>query len=167
MRNKKQFKNCKEILVKSPSVATYDLQPEMSAEIVTDELIKEIDNFDIFILNFANLDMVGHSGNVEATMKAVNVIDNCVKRIVEEFDKRNGMVVITADHGNADEMIDLKTLGKKTSHTLNPVPFCIVTQDRKKFLFKNSGSLKDIIPTILGLIGIEKPDEMNGMNLIK
>ncbi len=164
---KKQFKNCKEILVKSPSVATYDLQPEMSAEIVTDELIKEIDNFDIFVLNFANLDMVGHSGNVEATIKAVKVVDNCVKRIVEEFDKRNGVVVITADHGNADEMFDLETLGKKTSHTLNPVPFCIVTQDRKKFLFKNSGSLKDIIPTILGLIGIEKPDEMNGMNLIK
>jgi 2,3-bisphosphoglycerate-independent phosphoglycerate mutase len=164
---KKEIKDCKEVLIKSPSVATYDLQPEMSAEAITDELIKEIDNFDVFILNFANLDMVGHTGNIDATIKSVKTIDNCVKRIIDEFDKRNGISIITADHGNADEMFDKKTLTPKTSHTLNPVPFCIVTKEREKFSFIQNGSLQDIAPTILKLLNIEKPCDMTGKILFK
>jgi 2,3-bisphosphoglycerate-independent phosphoglycerate mutase len=163
--NKVPLPNYKEILVESPSVATYDLMPEMSAEEVTNQIISEIDNHDVFILNFANLDMVGHTGNIEASVKAVQTIDECVEKIVKEFDERNGVVVITADHGNSEEMFDETSGIMKTSHSLNPVPFCIVTKNRKKFELKN-GSLSDIAPTLLHLLELEKPSEMTGENLI-
>lgn len=162
----KKIENCDSILIPSnKSVKTYDECPEMSAYIVTEKLIQESENYDAFIVNFANLDMVGHSGNVEAAAKAVNVVDDCVKKIYEEFiEKLNGVVILTADHGNADEMFDLKTGEVKTAHTLNKVPFCVVKKG-ERFSLKD-GKLSDIAPTILAILGIKKPEDMDGENLI-
>ena len=162
----KIIKNCDSILISSnQSVKTYDECPEMSAYQITEKLIEQSENYDIFIVNFANLDMIGHTGNTDAAIKAVRVIDDCIKKIHQQFiENLNGTLILSADHGNAEEMFDLETNAIKTAHTMNPVPFCIIRND-EKFLLKN-GSLSDLSPTIFSILEIEKPNEMEGENLI-
>ena len=153
------------ILIDSPKVPTYDLKPEMSAYEVTDALIKEIeaDKFDAIILNYANPDMVGHSGMLEPTIKAVEAVDECLGKVVDLILEKGGVAIITADHGNADEVITLD--GKPmTAHTTNPVPV-IVT--KKGLELREGGILGDLAPTMLHLLNLEKPEEMTGTSLIK
>ena len=150
-------------LIASPKVATYDLQPEMSAHEVADEAVKRIESgaYDVIILNFANCDMVGHTGVYEAACKAVSTVDECVAKVVEATSKMGGISLITADHGNAERMID--TDGEPfTAHTTNVVPFYIVGASVKL----RDGRLADIAPTMLDLMGLEKPAEMDGETLI-
>lgn len=159
------FKGEKRVLIDSPKVATYDLKPEMSAYEVTDALLAEMetDQFDVIILNFANPDMVGHSGMLEPTIKAVEVVDECLGKIVDRIIEKDGVAIITADHGNADEVITLD--GKPmTAHTTNPVPV-IVT--KKGIELRDDGILADLSPTLLHLLKLEKPAEMTGNSLIK
>ena len=153
------------ILVKSPAVATYDLQPEMSAFPVCDKVCEAIESgkYDVVILNFANCDMVGHTGFFDAAVKAVETVDTCVGRVVESTTKMNGVVLITADHGNADRMVD--TDGSPfTAHTTNPVPFAVIGYDCE---LKSGGKLCDISPTILEILRLTQPEEMDGQSLIK
>lgn len=154
------------ILVNSPKVATYDLQPEMSALEVRDKLVEAIksDKYDVVICNFANCDMVGHTGIFDAIIKAVETIDICVHDVVDAALSMGGVCILTADHGNA-EQTKLEDGSPMTSHTINPVPLTIVGLG--KVLLENSGKLCDIAPTMLGLLGIEKPAEMTGKSLIK
>ncbi|MCE5286139.1 MAG: 2,3-bisphosphoglycerate-independent phosphoglycerate mutase [Pelosinus sp.] len=156
------------ILIASPKVATYDLQPEMSAVEVTDRLVGEIaeSKYDLIILNFANGDMVGHTGFIDAAMKAVSTVDTCVGRVVKAMRAEGGIVCITADHGNADMMVDPATGEPFTAHTTNPVPFILVSDEHKQAKLRE-GILADISPTILRLAGIEQPAEMTGASLIK
>jgi 2,3-bisphosphoglycerate-independent phosphoglycerate mutase len=152
------------VLINSPKVATYDLQPEMSAYEVADACVKEIesDKHDAIILNFANPDMVGHSGKMEPTIKAVEVTDECVGRVVDAVKAKGGVVVIIADHGNADMEID--EVGRPfTAHTTNPVPF-IVTDEN--VVLRESGILADVAPTLLDLMGLPQPVEMTGKSMI-
>lgn len=161
----KQYEGEDRILVKSPSVATYDLQPEMSAYEVTDKLVPAIKSgkYDMIILNFANCDMVGHTGVFEAAVKAVEAVDECVGRVVTAIQEMGGVALITADHGNADKMVD--TDGEPfTAHTTNPVPFCVVGYDCE---LREGGRLADIAPTMLQILGLEQPAEMDGVSLIK
>ncbi|MBT2643485.1 2,3-bisphosphoglycerate-independent phosphoglycerate mutase [Bacillus sp. ISL-41] len=160
-----EFPGEKRILINSPKVATYDLQPEMSANEVTDALIKEIeaDNFDAILLNFANPDMVGHSGMLEPTIQAIETVDECLGRIVDLIVSKGGTAIITADHGNADEVVTLEG-NPMTAHTTNPVPV-IVTKEGAKL--REDGILGDLAPTILELLGLDKPAEMTGTSLIK
>ena len=155
------YPNEKKILIPSPKVATYDLKPEMSANEVTDTLIPELENFDLVILNFANGDMVGHTGDLNAAIKAVETVDNCLRRIYEKVKELNGILVITADHGNCEEMLD-ENNEPMTAHTTNLVPF-IITKENIKL---ENGKLGDIAPTILNLLGLHQPSEMSGKNLI-
>ena len=151
------------ILVASPKVATYDLQPEMSAYEVTDEAVKRILSgaYDVVILNFANCDMVGHTGVYDAACKAVATVDECVGRVVEATSQMGGISLITADHGNAERMVDADG-SPFTAHTTNPVPFSIVGANVKL----RDGRLADIAPTMLDLMGLAKPEEMDGETLI-
>ena len=154
------------ILVPSPKVATYDLQPEMSADIVTEKVIEQIkaDKYDCIILNFANADMVGHTGIMDAAVKAVETLDRCVPQIVDTVLGKGGQILLTADHGNADVMYD--TEGQVvTSHSLNPVPFIHIAD--KPAEFTGEGKLADIAPTMLTLMGLDIPEEMTGNVLIK
>lgn len=153
------------ILIHSPKVATYDLKPEMSAYEVTDALVKEIEagKHDAIILNFANPDMVGHSGKLEPTIRAVEAVDECLGRVVEAVLAQGGVAVITADHGNADMVLTADNR-PVTSHTTNPVPF-IVTDSNVKL--RHEGILADIAPTLLHLLGIEQPEEMTGRSMIE
>lgn len=159
------FQGEKRILIDSPKVATYDLKPEMSAYEVTDALLAELDadRFDVIILNFANPDMVGHSGMLEPTIKAVEAVDECLGKIVDRIIDKGGVAVISADHGNSDEVITLD--GKPmTAHTTNPVPV-IVT--KKGIELRDGGILADLSPTLLDLLQVQKPAEMTGNSLIK
>ena len=151
-------------LIPSPKVATYDLQPEMSAPEVTEEAVKRIEsgNYDVIILNFANCDMVGHTGVFEATVKAVEAVDAGVGKVVEATSRMGGVSLITADHGNAERMLDADGTTPYTAHTTNLVPFYIVGADVKL----RDGRLADIAPTMLDLMGLEKPAEMDGETLI-
>ncbi|WEG13642.1 2,3-bisphosphoglycerate-independent phosphoglycerate mutase [Pullulanibacillus sp. KACC 23026] len=153
------------ILINSPKVATYDLKPEMSVYEVTDALLKEIaaDKFDAIILNFANPDMVGHSGKLEPTIKAIEAVDECLGKVVDAILAKGGDAIITADHGNADEVVTLEG-NPQTAHTTNPVPV-IVT--RKGVELRTDGKLADLAPTLLDLLGVEKSKEMDGNTLIK
>jgi len=155
------------ILVPSPKVATYDLKPEMSAAGIADAVVKAIDDgtFDVMIVNFANADMVGHSGKIEPTIKAVETVDSCLGRIEPAVRAKGGAMLITADHGNAELMIDPATGGPHTAHTTNPVPFIVVSENSKNFTLKPNGSLRDISPTILGILGVDEPKEMTGKDL--
>jgi 2,3-bisphosphoglycerate-independent phosphoglycerate mutase len=159
-----EFPGEERILIASPKVATYDLQPEMSAYDVTEALLKEIeaDKFDAIILNFANPDMVGHSGMLEPTIKAVEVVDECLGRVVDSILAKGGKAIITADHGNADEVLTLEGQ-PMTAHTTNPVPV-IVTKEG--VTLREDGILGDLAPTVLDLLGLEKPNEMTGKSLI-
>ncbi len=160
----KQYENEDRILVKSPAVATYDLQPEMSAYEVTDKLIPAIKEgkYDVIILNFANCDMVGHTGVFEAAVQAVEAVDTCVGKVTDAVKEMDGVTIITADHGNADKMID-EDGEPFTAHTTNPVPFCVVGCDCK---LREGGVLADIAPTMLKIMNLPQPEEMTGKSII-
>ena len=155
------------ILVPSPKVATYDQQPEMSAPEVTDKVVAAIRSgrFDVMVLNYANTDMVGHTGKLDAAMKAVETVDACLGRLTEAVEKAGGTLVITADHGNAEMMRDPDTGEPHTAHTLNPVPFVIVNPPGAVARIEN-GRLADVAPTLLDLLGLPKPAAMTGHSLI-
>jgi 2,3-bisphosphoglycerate-independent phosphoglycerate mutase len=155
------------VLVPSQKVATYDLKPEMSAASIADAVVKatEEGTFDVIIVNFANADMVGHSGKIEPTVKAVETVDACLGRIEPAVRAKGGAMLITADHGNAEMMIDPATGGPHTAHTTNPVPFIVVAEDAKQYTLKPNGSLRDISPTMLGMLGVDDPKEMTGHDL--
>ncbi|MCI2069511.1 MAG: 2,3-bisphosphoglycerate-independent phosphoglycerate mutase [Bacilli bacterium] len=162
--HKPALKGCRRVLIPSPKVATYDLLPEMSAYKILDALLKELDkkDLDVVILNFANCDMVGHTAIMPAVIKAVETVDECVGKILDYCDKNGGTVLVTADHGNADEC--LTDEGKPmTQHTTNPVPFCI---NDKSFKMKEGCALCDIAPTILYLLGEKQPQEMTGHPIV-
>ena len=156
-----EYDDMKKILIPSPKVATYDLKPEMSVYEVTDEFLNNVDNYDVTIMNLANGDMVGHTGNYEAAIKAVEHMDKCLKKIYDKVIKLNGILMIIADHGNCDMMWDSNHL-PVTSHTTNPVP-CLVT---KKDINLKNGKLADVAPTMLDLLNIDIPKEMTGESLI-
>ena len=162
----KPFGGEERVVVPSQKVPTYDLKPEMSAAGVADTVIHAIEkgNFDAIIMNFANADMVGHSGKLEATIKAVETVDDCLGRIFQSLRPRGGAWIITADHGNAETMIDPVTGGPHTYHTTNPVPFILLTEDGHTQLTPG-GSLRDIAPTLLGVLGVQEPGEMTGRDL--
>lgn len=155
------------ILVKSPKVATYDLQPEMSALEVCDKLCEAIrsDKYDVIIINFANPDMVGHTGVVDAVIKAIETVDACVGRAVEAVKEKDGVMFICADHGNAEVLVDENTGEPYTAHTTNPVPFILVNYDNE-YTLKENGKLCDIVPTLIDIMGMEKPAEMTGQSLL-
>lgn len=155
------------ILVSSPKVATYDLQPEMSAFTVAKNLVEAIESlkYDVIIVNFANPDMVGHTGIVEAAIKAVQAIDSCVGQVYEALLKVNGQMFICADHGNVEQLIDYTTGEPFTAHTTNPVPFILVNYDKEYGLSEN-GCLADIAPTLIDMMGMTKPVEMTGKSLL-
>ena len=160
----KQYPGEDRILVKSPAVATYDLQPEMSAYEVTDKMVEAVKSgkYDALILNYANCDMVGHTGVFEAAVKAVEAVDTCVGRVVEAVKEMGGCVLLTADHGNADKMVDND--GEPfTAHTTNPVPFCVINHPCQ---LREGGRLADIAPTMLKVLGLPQPAEMTGESII-
>ena len=155
------------ILVKSPKVATYDLKPEMSAYEVCDKLVDAIksDKYDVIIINFANPDMVGHTGVEAAAIKAVEVVDECVGRAVDALKEVDGQMFICADHGNCEQLVDYETGEPFTAHTTNPVPFILVNAD-PSYTLRENGCLADIIPTLIELMGMEQPVEMTGKSLL-
>ena len=150
----------------SPQVATYDLKPEMSAAGVAETVVKAVNegSRDVLIVNFANADMVGHSGKLEAAIKAVEAVDACLGEIYGAVRVRNGAMMITADHGNAELMVDPETGGPHTAHTTNPVPFILVA-DQLPLRLAEGGALADIAPTLLGVMGVRPPPEMSGHDL--
>jgi 2,3-bisphosphoglycerate-independent phosphoglycerate mutase len=152
-------------MVASPKVATYDLKPEMSADGITEVVLDAMGrkDFDLIVMNFANADMVGHSGKMEPTVRAVEVVDACMGRIWQRLKEKNGRWIITADHGNAETMIDPVTHGPHTYHTTNPVPFILVDDSSGKL--RRNGALQDIAPTILSVLGETQPKEMTGRDL--
>jgi len=154
------------VLIPSPKVATYDLKPEMSAYEVADKVIEKIneDIYDVIILNFANPDMVGHSGIYEAAVKAIEAVDECMGKVVRCVREKGGTVLITADHGNAEQMLDYETGQPHTAHTSNPVPLILVSD--MPYKLRSGGKLADIAPTMLELLNIEKPKEMTGESLL-
>ncbi|HEY2352450.1 MAG TPA: 2,3-bisphosphoglycerate-independent phosphoglycerate mutase [Candidatus Acidoferrum sp.] len=162
----KPFAGEERILVPSPKVATYDLKPEMSAAGITQTVVNAIEKgeFDAIIMNYANADMVGHSGKLEATIQAVEAVDAGLAKIYQTLNARGGTWIITADHGNAETMVDPKTGGAHTYHTTNPVPFILVSDDERLTL-KPGGSLRDIAPTMLGILGQRQPSDMTGADL--
>lgn len=155
------------ILINSPKVATYNLQPEMSACQISKEVVKEIKDkeYDLIVLNYANPDMVGHTGKLDACVKAIETVDSCMGKVVQAVLDQGGAVIITADHGNAEEMLDIDSQQPLTAHTSNPVPIVLVDKDITGVSLSN-GSLQDVAPTIIELMGLEKPEEMTGKSLI-
>jgi 2,3-bisphosphoglycerate-independent phosphoglycerate mutase len=156
-------------LIPSPKeVATYDQKPEMSAYLVTEELLKRLDQdlYDVIILNFANCDMVGHTGILEAAIRAVEAVDTCAGRVVAKVQEKGGAVLITADHGNAEQMID-ENGEPFTAHTVNPVWLVLVDDSRKGATLREGGRLADIAPTMLKMLGLAQPKEMTGESLIQ
>ena len=162
----KQYEGEDRILIPSPKVETYDMKPEMSAGEVTDKVVDAINSkkYDVIILNYANPDMVGHTGSLEATIKALEFLDGCVKRVVDAIENNDGTLLITADHGNAEQMIDYKTGELHTAHTINPVPLVLIGREDVKL---KEGRLADLAPTMLDLMNLEKPAEMTGESLIE
>lgn len=160
------FEGEERILIPSPKVATYDLQPEMSAPEVTDKIVDAIEHqrFDVIIVNYANGDMVGHTGVFEAAVKAVECLDTCIGRIVEALDKVGGEALITADHGNVEQMEDAMTGQAHTAHTCEPVPFVYV--GKRNVSIREGGVLADVAPTLLNLMGLEQPKEMTGQSIV-
>ncbi len=163
--NEAPYKGEDRALINSPKVPTYDLQPEMSAYLVTDEMVARVEsgNYDVIVLNFANCDMVGHTGVFDAAVAAVEAVDCCVGRVVEAVRKMDGIVLLTADHGNADKMYEPDG-SPFTAHTTNPVPFMVIGKD---CTLREGGRLADIAPTMLQLLGLPVPQEMDGSSLIQ
>ncbi len=161
----KQYPGEDRILIQSPKVETYDLKPEMSAYEVTEKVVEAINanKYDCIILNYANPDMVGHTGNLEAAIKAIETVDECVGKVVEAVNNQHGVLLITADHGNAEQMIDYKTGEPHTAHTTNPVPLILVGMENAQL---KQGKLADLAPTMLEIMGLEKPEEMTGESII-
>ena len=163
--NEKQYVGEDRILVQSPKVETYDMQPEMSAPEVTTKVLEAINSkkYDVIILNYANPDMVGHTGNLEAAIKAIEEIDTDVGKVVEAIRANNGVLLITADHGNSEQMVDYTTGEPQTSHTTNPVPLILVGMETAKL---KTGKLADLAPTMLDIMNLKKPEEMTGESII-
>jgi len=173
----KPFPGEERVLVQSPRVATYDLKPEMSAQGIADAVVKAVGDgtFDVLVVNFANADMVGHSGKIPPTIIAVETVDACLGQIHSALRQRGGALIVTADHGNAEQMIDPATGGPQTAHTTNPVPFIVADEhavtaanhkgDARRFTLRPDGALQDIAPTMLGMLGIPQPKEMTGRDL--
>jgi 2,3-bisphosphoglycerate-independent phosphoglycerate mutase len=151
-------------MIQSLKVATYDLAPEMKAEAIGDTVVKAVNDtaFDLIVVNFANADMVGHSGKLEPTIKAVEAVDAQLARIHKAVRERNGAWLITADHGNAELMVDPVSGGPHTAHTTNPVPMIYVAEDGDRYRLRTDGSLRDISPTLLNLLNLGLPKEMTG-----
>ena len=162
----KPYEGEKRVLIKSPDVATYDLKPEMSAYEITDALLGEIDKdeHDVIILNFANADMLGHTGILKAAIKGVETVDECLGKVVEKILSKKGVILVTADHGNAEEMLNEKTGIVQTAHTTFDVPFVLIGANKK---LRENGKLCDLAPTMLELLNIGVPAEMTGKSLIK
>ena len=156
------------ILVPSPKVATYDLKPEMSARELTDKLVEAIasDRFDLVVVNYANADMVGHTGKLEAVIGAVETVDGCLGRLVDAVSESGGALVITADHGNAEMLRDRPRQQPHTAHTSNPVPFVVVVGPEAAEVRARDGRLADVAPTLLELLGLARPAEMTGESLL-
>jgi 2,3-bisphosphoglycerate-independent phosphoglycerate mutase len=163
--NEKPYGGEEREMVASPKVATYDLKPEMSAAGITEVVVKAVDSgsFDVIIMNFANADMVGHSGKLEPATRAVETVDGCLGRIHQALKQKGGAWIISADHGNAETMIDAVTRQPHTYHTTNPVPFLLIND--RGWRLREGGALQDIAPTILGVLGVEQPKEMKGHDL--
>lgn len=161
------FKGEERQLIPSQKVATYDLAPEMSAAGIADAVVKAIEDktFDVVIVNFANADMVGHSGKIPPTIKAVETVDACLGRIESALKRSGGAMIVTADHGNAEQMIDPATGGPHTAHTTNPVPLILMAEDSSHYNLRPDGSLQDISPTVLGILHIPQPKDMKGHDL--
>lgn len=157
-----------QILIPSPEVKSYDQTPEMSTAKLYQKVVAKIQSNhpDFIVINFCNPDMLGHTGNLEATKKTIECVDDYLGKLIKIAQKENYYIIVTADHGNAEEMIDLKTNEVLTTHTTNPVPFILITDKQKQFKLRKGGILADVAPTILDLIGIEKPIEMTGISLI-
>lgn len=155
------------LLVPSPRISTYDLQPEMSAFKVTDKVLRGIEEkeTDVFIVNFANPDMLGHTGKLEKTIEACQYVDTCLGWITKGIRQARGITIITADHGNAEQMIDPQSGGPHTAHTTNPVPFHLIDEASRGLKLREGGALEDVGPTLLGLLGNEKPEDMTGRDL--
>ncbi len=164
-----QFPGEERVMVPSPKVATYDLQPEMSAYGITAEAVKWIaeDRLDFMVLNFANADMVGHTGFLDAAVKAVEAVDDCLGQVVEALRREGGAALILADHGNADQMLDYDTEQPHTNHTLHPVPCILVDDTRTGVCLKSGGVLANVAPTLLQVLGLAKPAEMEADTLIE
>ena len=167
----KEWPGEKRILVPSPKVATYDLQPEMSAPEMTDKLVAAIlsGEFDFVVVNYANCDMVGHTGDLKAAIKAVETVDACVGRVADAIEKMHGALLVTADHGNCECMLDPVTGQAQTAHTLNPVPVYVLDSrlpGRNAPVAVHDGKLADVAPTLLELMGLAAPPEMTGRSLI-
>jgi 2,3-bisphosphoglycerate-independent phosphoglycerate mutase len=163
----KEHAHEKRLLVPSPKIATYDLQPEMSAFKVTDKVLRAIEEreTDVFVINFANPDMVGHTGKLDKTIEACQYVDTCLGWITKGIRQVRGTTIITADHGNAEQMIDLLTGSPHTAHTTNPVPFHLIDEDAKGMKLRSGGALEDVAPTMLAIMGLEQPPEMTGKDL--
>lgn len=163
--NEKPFAGEEREMVASPKVATYDLKPEMSADGVTDTVVRAIEQggFDVIVMNYANADMVGHSGKMDPTVSAVEAVDAGLARIYAALRAKGGAWILTADHGNAEMMVDPVTRGPHTYHTTNPVPFIVVSEQPVKL--RANGALQDIAPTVLSMLGLEQPKEMKGRDL--
>jgi len=173
----KPFPGEDRVLVPSPRVATYDLKPEMSAQGIADAVVKAIreNTFDVMVVNFANADMVGHSGKIPPTITAVETVDGCLGQVYSALRQSGGAMIVTADHGNAEQMIDPATGGPHTAHTTNPVPFIVAAEhavtipnlkgDPRRFTLRPDGALQDIAPTMLGILGVPQPKEMTGRDL--
>jgi 2,3-bisphosphoglycerate-independent phosphoglycerate mutase len=163
--NEKPYPGEEREMVASPKVATYDLKPEMSAQGITDKVVKAIEqgSFDVIVMNYANADMVGHSGKMEPTVRACEAVDGGLSQVYSTLKRCGGSWLITADHGNAETMIDPVTKGPHTYHTTNPVPFIFMTNDKVELA--PGGALKDIAPTLLGILGLDKPRQMLGNDL--
>ena len=156
------------ILVNSPKdVATYDLKPEMSAPQVCEKLLDAIrsEKYDVIVINFANPDMVGHTGVISAAIKAIETVDECVGKAVDALKEVDGQMFICADHGNAEQLVDYETGEPYTAHTTNPVPFILVNAD-PSYTLREGGCLADIAPTLIELMGMEQPKEMTGKSLL-
>src|SRR6266404_489392 len=163
----KPFPGEDRVLVPSQKVATYDLKPEMSAPGIAEAVVKATGDgtFDVIIVNFANADMVGHSGKIPPTIKAVETVDACLQQVYQAVRQRGGAMLVTADHGNAEMMIDPATGGPHTAHTTNPVPLIAISEDAKHYNLRPDGALQDLSPTLLGVLGIPQPREMTGHDL--
>jgi 2,3-bisphosphoglycerate-independent phosphoglycerate mutase len=161
----KEFAGESRLLVPSPKVATYDLAPRMAAPEITEKALEAVSSgvYDAIVMNFANADMVGHTGKLEPTIEAVECLDDCLGRLLEAVLARGGALLMTGDHGNAEQMIDPETGGPQTAHTTNPVPLIVATNDRRPLA--SGGALRDVAPTMLGLMGIPVPKEMTGRDL--